>query len=96
MAADTPDEYCKGCARNENGRMVRANRGVLGKKKKKRTITVHSALHFCTRLLIAVRPTIPGWSQLSGNNGILLRTGCQLLARQLQLIHLPVTALCRQ
>ncbi|KXB46927.1 hypothetical protein HMPREF0208_00394 [Citrobacter koseri] len=36
----------------------------LGKEKKKRTITVHGTLHFCTRLLIAgwrrkhlIRPT---------------------------------------
>ncbi|EFE07856.1 hypothetical protein CIT292_08374 [Citrobacter youngae ATCC 29220] len=54
MAADTPDEYCKGCARNEKRRMIQPRRGRPGKEKKKRTITVHSALHFCTRLLIAL------------------------------------------
>ena len=54
-------------------------------KKKKRTITVHSALHFCTRLLIAgwrrkrlTRPTIPRGrisTAPSGDNRILLRAG---------------------
>ncbi|POZ45246.1 hypothetical protein CF017_20420 [Citrobacter braakii] len=70
MAADTREEYCKGCARNEKGGMIQVLRVLPGEKKKKRTITVHSALHFCTRLLIAgwqrkrlTRPTRPRWPQ---------------------------------
>ncbi|ASG45676.1 TPA: hypothetical protein JDY45_03830 [Citrobacter freundii] len=66
MAADTREEYCKGCARNEKRGIIQACRVLLGEKKKKRTMTVHSALHFCTRLLIAgwrrkrlIRPTKP-------------------------------------
>ncbi|ATX98742.1 hypothetical protein AM349_22950 [Citrobacter freundii] len=53
MAADTREEYCKGCARNEKRGIIQACRVLPGEKKKKRTMTVHSALHFCTRLLIA-------------------------------------------
>ncbi|AYL74432.1 hypothetical protein CQA31_01220 [Citrobacter freundii] len=66
MAADTREEYCKGCARNEKRGIIQACRVLPGEKKKKRTMTVHSALHFCTRLLIAgwrrkllIRPTKP-------------------------------------
>ncbi|QBX80913.1 hypothetical protein E4Z61_11310 [Citrobacter tructae] len=54
MATDTQEEYCKGCARNEKCGMIQACRVLPGEKKKKRTMTVHSALHFCTRLLIVV------------------------------------------
>ncbi|AYL60513.1 hypothetical protein CUC49_02020 [Citrobacter pasteurii] len=68
MAADTPNEYCKGCARNEKRGMIQPHGVRPGEKKKKCTITVHSALHFCTRLLIAgwwrkrfLRPTKPHW-----------------------------------
>ncbi|NBJ30103.1 hypothetical protein FJV48_13905 [Citrobacter freundii] len=85
MAADTREEYCKGCARNEKRRMIQVRRVLSGEKKKKRTITVHSALHFCTRLLIAgwrrkrlTRPTIPRGrisAAPSGDNRILLRAG---------------------
>ncbi|POT25580.1 hypothetical protein C3433_19415 [Citrobacter freundii] len=85
MAADTREEYCKGCARNEKRGMIQVRRVLPGGKKKKRTIKVHSALHFCTRLLIAGwrrkrlnRPTIPGGRVSvapSGDNRILLRAG---------------------
>ncbi|MBE0025218.1 hypothetical protein FOT48_04665 [Citrobacter koseri] len=64
MSAASRQGYCKGCARNEKRGIIQACRVRQRKEKKKRTITVHGTLHFCTRLLIAgwrrkhlIRPT---------------------------------------